>query len=545
MGLLKSILALKHKQLPPLMHFSKPNRSIDFIHSPVYVNNRLTNWEAGDSPRRCGVSAFGMSGTNCHLVLEEAPLQLSEVDPSTNDNQYESILTLSAKNEASLKQLVELYVSMNWNQIRLDDVCFVANTGRDHHSYRLAIVFKGVSELISKLGILLTNGLQANEALGMYYSFHKSASTEAHSVNIEYMDHKEIASLYVQGAHIEWSRLYSNRSYRRVHLPTYPFAKTRCWLDIEHLTPHNTAIDKSKPTPSYEIKLVGRENGEYTANERLVAHLWGTTLGFNQLNIDDNFFELGGDSILGLKIVNSLSTQTATHIKVSDLFNYATIELLSQFMDTASAEDHGEYALWDTLVPIEEREHYPLTSSQFRVFVQEQLAAQGTDHNTPFCIMVEGAIDQARFSHAFQSLVDRHESLRTSFHYKDGEAVQQVAPQVNFEVEYSQTTMDRLNSHIQKFIRPFDLERPPLIRVGLVTLHPTKHLIIIDLHHIISDGVSSSILIKEFCEFYKGHTLPELHIQYKDYSVWQMSMLTNGTLARSIVWRCPLASSSN
>jgi len=148
-GLIKTILALKNGAIPPSLNFKRPNPNIDFANSPFYVNTELIEWKKNDLPRRAGVSSFGMGGTNCHVVLEEAP-QTSETNFT---ERHAHLLTLSAKTEAALKDLVEKYVDYlgSNSQLELGDICFTANTGRKHFHHRLAIVADSIENLQAQL----------------------------------------------------------------------------------------------------------------------------------------------------------------------------------------------------------------------------------------------------------------------------------------------------------------------------------------------------------------------------------------------------------
>lgn len=161
-GLIKTILALKHKALPPSLHFTTPNPKIDFDHSPFYVNTKLAAWETpATSPRRAGVSAFGMGGTNAHLILEEAPL----LPPTANAVERPlHLLTLSAKTEQALHTLVQHYAAYLTEHpaAPLADLCFTTNAGRQHFSQRVAIVARSTAQLHSELTTLAaTNPLSA------------------------------------------------------------------------------------------------------------------------------------------------------------------------------------------------------------------------------------------------------------------------------------------------------------------------------------------------------------------------------------------------
>jgi myxalamid-type polyketide synthase MxaB len=152
-GLIKTVLALKHKELPPSLHFSQPNPNIDFANSPFYVNTTLSEWKANGTPRRAGVSAFGMGGTNCHLVLEEAP---QETKNQESNERPLHILTLSAKTQKALEELAQNYVVYlkSHPDVELADICFTANAGRKHFNHRFAVTAFSLEQLCDRLSNL-------------------------------------------------------------------------------------------------------------------------------------------------------------------------------------------------------------------------------------------------------------------------------------------------------------------------------------------------------------------------------------------------------
>ncbi len=150
-----------------------------------------------------------------------------------------------------------------------------------------------------------------------------------------------------------------------------------------------------------------------------------------------------------------------------------------------------------------------------------------TNYNMPTALMMAGNLDRERLLSAIHKLIQRHESLRTGFIMKDGEPVQKIFAEVDCPIYDFEITPEQVEQVIKDFIRPFDLSHPPLLRVGLVKLADKRHLLLVDMHHIIMDGVSAGILTKELCQLYQGQTLSPVKIQYKDYAVWQQSQLTS------------------
>ncbi|MEJ6485763.1 amino acid adenylation domain-containing protein [Nostoc punctiforme UO1] len=152
-GLIKTILVLKHKLIPPSLHFRQPNPNIDFANSPFYVNTSLSEWKVNGTPRRAGVNAFGMGGTNCHVVLEEAPEQVKSQKSKVKNDRTLHILTLSAKSQKALEELAQNYiVYLKSNaDASLADICFTANAGRKHFKHRWAVTAESLEQLGSQL----------------------------------------------------------------------------------------------------------------------------------------------------------------------------------------------------------------------------------------------------------------------------------------------------------------------------------------------------------------------------------------------------------
>ncbi|NIM17867.1 MAG: hypothetical protein GTO45_38310 [Candidatus Aminicenantes bacterium] len=175
--------------------------------------------------------------------------------------------------------------------------------------------------------------------------------------------------------------------------------------------------------------------------------------------------------------------------------------------------------------PAEEKEYYPLSSSQKRLYILNLFL----EYTMSLAFEVEGKPDRGRFQQAFRELVERHEGLRTSFAEIDGKPVQRIHQKVNFEIEYYDPGTGHwapgngvdVKELFKHFFRPFDLSKPPLLRVGLIKLTETRHLFLVNMHHIISDGVSRGLLAREFIRLYGGEELPELRVRYRDFSEWE------------------------
>ena len=175
----------------------------------------------------------------------------------------------------------------------------------------------------------------------------------------------------------------------------------------------------------------------------------------------------------------------------------------------------------DLIEPTDNRKYYPLASPQKRMYFLNKFEGESTNYNNLTVIELEGEIDINKVEGIFKKLVARHEAFRTGFEIVEEEPMQKIYDEIDFKMEYSEAKEEETGEIIKAFSRPFNLSKAPLLRVGLIRISDNKHILMVDMHHIISDGVSIAILIGEFARIYMGEKLPELRIQYKDYAIWQ------------------------
>ncbi|HEX3043739.1 MAG TPA: beta-ketoacyl synthase N-terminal-like domain-containing protein, partial [Bacillota bacterium] len=582
-GLIKAVLSLQHKQIPPSLHFQKPNPNIDFSNSPVFVNVSLADWES-DGPRRCGVSAFGLSGANSHIILEEAPPGAQRKVPLN----FPPVLTLSAKSREALRSLCGAYLKFleQASNIDLCALCYTANTGRGHYNYRLAIIAETPENLIrelefaSKLELVRIPEIASLDENAVYYGEFKlvpNADSEAES---ELSDSeqkrisgdgarkmkefkttqdptllREICSLYVKGADLNWDELYDAGGYQKISLPVYPFMRKRCWLEIpaelgqgkEELDWDNGAHVRMAIQAQDTVILTGRQNQEYSELELQVAQVWGRALGFENIGVTDDFYQLGGDSILAMKIVNEINQQMKARVDIKDLLQHLTIGGFADYLAgklAAGIDATGDRQtdIYNQLKPIEAQEYYPTgyypdgyyptSSAQRRIFFLNKFEGLRTSYNIPGVIKIKGKLDPEKLDQSFRILVGRHESLRTSFALIAGKPAQRIHQEVEFKLRHSNYDGTPIRELIEQFIQPFDLNKAPLLRVELVSMSEDEHLLFIDMSHNISDGTSLGVLVREIISLYEGKKLSELPLQYKDFSAWQDALMKSEVIKR-------------
>ncbi|TYP74029.1 non-ribosomal peptide synthetase [Paenibacillus methanolicus] len=558
-GVLKAVLAMRHRQIPASLHFVTPNKQIDFADSPVYVNAELADWETNGQPRRCGVSAFGMSGTNCHVVLEEAPDRedrregLTRTESSAERETREGVrfvFPLSAKSEAALDGLIRAYLepSARLEGVSIADAAHTAQTGRWHYRFRVAIVCDSIETLLTKLRRLTQTGLRTDKSAGLYYGASETRESEIRQAEGLLPD--ELAAQYADGMRIDWKRLNADVKRNRVHLPAYAFERTRCWLDL---------------APSASTGVLALADGQedrYTQTERVIAAVWAETLGIETLDVQESYFALGGDSILAIKIVNRLRQEHGmTMLEAAHLMQYDTVADLAKYVEIrgggkpiraadgrqtgiAARQIDGTSTDARAVVTIPEqakRLYYPLTPSQRRVFVQEQRGASGTGYNMPLAFAITGELEPERLLQAASLLVRRHEAFRTRFDWHDGEPVQIVQEAAEADLLKAQAgSAEEADGIARGWIRPFDIGRAPLLRVGLIQLPEGEQLLFLDLHHLIGDGASIGIVMNDLLRLYQGNELESnpLPVRYTDFAVWYQGwMASEEAKRRADYWR--------
>ncbi|MCO4850613.1 non-ribosomal peptide synthetase [Bacillus vallismortis] len=296
------------------------------------------------------------------------------------------------------------------------------------------------------------------------------------------------------------------RRYMASELPEYMIPAKWVWVDSIPLTPNGKVDQSALPEP--DASIIGTP---YTAPRNLVeaklSQLFADVLKNSHIGIHDNFFDLGGHSLKATVLMSRITKEFHVQVPLKDIFAHPTVEGLASIIRDA---EENPYA---AIEPADARETYPVSSAQKRIYVLQQLD-EGVAYNMPAVLNLEGALDVAKLSAVCKQLIRRHEPLRTSFvSGADGEPVQRIHDEVPFTL--SQETS------IEGFVRPFDLSQAPLFRAGLVKVANEKHVLLVDMHHIISDGVSVQLLIREFTDLYANRQLKPLRIQYKDYAVWQ------------------------
>ncbi|SHF44358.1 Phosphopantetheine attachment site, partial [Seinonella peptonophila] len=299
-------------------------------------------------------------------------------------------------------------------------------------------------------------------------------------------------------------------------LPDYMIPVDWVVLDELPLTPNGKVDRRALPAPTRSDRVERQYIAPRTEDEQRLVQIWEEVLQLSPIGVTDHFFEMGGHSLTAIRLLARIRNEYQIEVPLQVIFTDSTIAGICRFLQQNQQEKEIEI----TAAP--RQEVYPVTSAQKRLYVLHDFA--GTAYHIPLVQWLYGSLDLARLEVALQTLVERHEALRTSFQFVEGQLVQQIHPRVTFQLKVHHLRHpEGVEKELQAAIRPFVLENAPLFRAAVYCFPKQKYLLLLDFHHLIADGQSVNLLWKEFVALYRGESLPELSLQYKDYAYWQMN----------------------
>lgn len=385
-----------------------------------------------------------------------------------------------------------------------------------------------------------------------------------------------LGNIWQAGIDPDWPGFYGQERRYRLHLPTYPFERKRYWLEAAAPSKSNSlaASSKSPATQSREVRpaqaaasapvmqptyAVERPDtaAPYVAPrnsfEETLAGIWSEVLGVREIGIHDNFYGLGGDSLLATQIFTRMRQSLNSAVSINQVLTYQTI---AEFSDALGSLTSDQAVAADSelgsIKPLPREEHLPMSFSQQRLWFIQQSAPQSSIYNLGNALHIKGPLDIAALDRGVNEIVRRHESLRTSFNTVEGDPVQVIAPRMNLRLpvtdlsELSEQERERQISILadENASRPFDLTGLPLLRIVLLKLGRDEHVVLFCIHHIVCDGWSFTVFVKELALLYEAFAsgqpspLPDLPIQYSDFSRWQARLLSEGMLDSQLsYWR--------
>jgi amino acid adenylation domain-containing protein len=345
------------------------------------------------------------------------------------------------------------------------------------------------------------------------------------------------------------------REFLKSELPEAMVPTALIELEELPLTPNGKVDRSALPVPDWGSAETSRSYVPPGSRvEEIITEIWQTVLGRERVGARDNFFDLGGHSLLAVSVVSRLAQTFGIELPVPILFEAPTVVELAPRVEAALAIGQAPTSL--PLIREERGQTLPLSLGQKRLWFLDQLWPGDPFYNLPVAVRWKGTLDAEILASSLREVARRHEILRTSFRTEGSEPVQVIAPTfeprlsiVDFanqaEVDREQEARRLAETEVRK---PFDLAEGPLFRVLLLRLRHADHILLVTFHHIVADGWSIGIFLREllagYCAHAEGHSasLPELRIQYADFSIWQQRWFRLGKWADQLgYWKNQLA----
>ncbi|HDX8120040.1 TPA: pyoverdine non-ribosomal peptide synthetase PvdD, partial [Pseudomonas aeruginosa] len=319
------------------------------------------------------------------------------------------------------------------------------------------------------------------------------------------------------------------------HLPDYMVPAHLMLLERMPLTVNGKLDRQALPQPDASLSQQAYRAPGSELEQRIAA-IWAEILGVERVGLDDNFFELGGHSLLATRVISRVRQEQQLDASLKALFERPVLEAFAQGLERTTDAV--------STIPLADRQQpLALSFAQERQWFLWQLEPESAAYHIPSALRLRGRLDVDALQRSFDSLVARHETLRTRFRLEGGRSYQQVQPAVSVSIEREQFGEEGLIERIQAIVvQPFDLERGPLLRVNLLQLAEDDHVLVLVQHHIVSDGWSMQVMVEELVQLYAAYSqgldvvLPALPIQYADYALWQRSWMEAGEKERQLAY---------
>lgn len=344
------------------------------------------------------------------------------------------------------------------------------------------------------------------------------------------------------------------REFLKERLPDYMIPAALVCLPALPLN-QNGKVDRALlPDPEAYLASSRRYVAPRSSTEEMLTGIWATILKRDRIGIHDNFFDLGGHSLLATQVMARVRSAFRVELPLRTIFEATTVAQLAEAAEKAKAEGQGG-APAPPIVPSVRSGPIPLSFAQQRLWVLTQLEPDSVAYNIPIALRVKGPLNLDALQHSFNAVVHRHEALRTIFQTVAGAPVQVVVESLTLSVPLVDLRHLAAEAREEAAIRlatveaqrPFDLRYGPLLRVNLMKMDEGEHVLLLTLHHIVSDAWSAQVLVREVTSLYAAYItgerspLPDLSVQYADFSQWQHSWMAGAVLEWELAyWKTAL-----
>ncbi len=333
---------------------------------------------------------------------------------------------------------------------------------------------------------------------------------------------KSLVAYYTSNIKIPTANI---KSYLATILPSYMIPSYFVEMDHFEFTTNGKINRKALPQCDLEVHnvIIPARNNIDTC----VIKLFKNILKITSVSIDDSFFDLGGDSLSAINLCAQIQNEFNVQLFVKDILEHPTVKDISDIISNG-LKSPEKYII----KPVNKSDFYAVSSAQKRMFFASSVAGESsTLYNIPGGVILDGTIDVEKLEKCLNTLINRHEALRTCFILNGDEVAQKIIDKIDFKLELQNDyKFEDLDTIFNDFVKPFDLSIAPLFRAKFISFTNGKSVLLIDMHHIISDGSSLNIFINELCKLYNDESLEPLDITYKDFATFENDRLASGEL---------------
>lgn len=323
-----------------------------------------------------------------------------------------------------------------------------------------------------------------------------------------------LCAYYVERGHVSKSVL---KTVLYSKLPEYMVPQYFVKMDQLPHTPNGKIDRKSLPDPVIDEKELEIVKPRNEIDKELIKII-EKMLQVDKIGINNTLLELGGDSLTAITLTTKVLSKFNVQLNIKDILSNYTIKDMSDYIVENQTKDISKVKI--EKVPIQDT--YPLSSAQKRIYYNvKMIGEENVVYNISWAMLADEILDRDKVQKVFEKIIKRHSTLRTEFIIQDGKVVQKIKDNVEFSIPIFKNTENEINNIVNKFVKPFQIDKAPLIRVELHYIDNQKTLLLLDTHHIIMDGTALNNLVIEFNRLYNGEDLKNIPIQYKDYAVWE------------------------
>lgn len=512
-SIIKCILAMKKGFMPPSPNFLLPNKKINFIASPLFMSSKLTEWIS--EIKRCLVNCYGISGVNCCIVLEDYKNESAEIKEIKSRLPF----AITAKNTRSLKKLLKSYSEYLGNTHEpLENISYSTMVRRNHFKHKLIFLAMNREELLKSINEVLAK----TEAEEFIASVDNISSFYSNKINRIKKDHTELADrfrknenesdlrslceMYLEGCDIDWKLIY-DRKCRYVTLPSYEFDIHRIWATEESLKKFSqpdeeVIINKIEVFSSYDA---------VSSMERELGELLCEYVKIGKVDVDDNLFALGLNSVQGMNLINNINKKYNTELSIINLFEYDSIRKLSWAIEEITKKEGH------IIVKAERKQSYDLSRAQSRIYLQDKLIRNNLKTLIHGVYIVNGRIDTEKLEKAVQKVIQNNDVLHTALIDLNGVPQQVVKENWQFNIESGKQCLS-IDDEMKQFVVPFDLAKPPFIRIKVIEMEDGRDIFMFCAHHSVFDGTSILTFLDQMNAYYCGNDYQSNEYTYIDYS---------------------------